>query len=295
MAVAHPLPLGALSSTLLRSKAMRSPLLRILLPIIVAGLILLAGWVWLRTYTRHSTAVRVPDLKGLSMEESVAMLSSRELQAMVIDSVYIDDLPKGSVVDQSPVAGVDVKPERKVYLVLNANEPKMLDMPDLIDLSKRQAISVLEIIGLKVKDLQYIPDPCVDCVVDQLYKGEPIAPEARIRRGESVTLVLGSGDKGERVPIPELFGLTSMEVAKVLNMASLNLGIVVECVGCNTRIDSTLARVRRQSPQANNSGMIAMGSMIDIWLTTDTAGVRPAPGWDDPTRYMKTDSTDAED
>jgi beta-lactam-binding protein with PASTA domain len=274
---------------------MRSPLLRILLPLLLAGLILLAGWVWLRTYTRHTVAVRVPDLKGLSMEESVAMLSSRELQALVIDSVYIDDLPKGSVVDQSPVAGVDVKPERKVYLVLNANEPKMLDMPRLIDLSKRQAISVLEIIGLKVKELQYVPDPCVDCVVDQLYKGEPIAPEARIRRGESVTLVLGSGDKGERVPIPELFGLTSMEVASVLNMASLNLGIVVECIGCNTRIDSTLARVRRQSPQANNSGMIAMGSMIDIWLTTDTAGVRPAPGWDDPTRYMKTDTTDAED
>jgi len=264
------------------------------MPLIVAALILFGGWVWLRTYTRHSVAVRVPDLKGLSMEESVAMLSSRELQAMVIDSVYIDDLPKGSVVDQSPVAGVDVKPERKVYLVLNANEPKMLDMPRLIDLSKRQAISVLEIIGLKVKDLQYVPDPCVDCVVDQLYKGEHIAPEARIRRGESVTLVLGSGDKGERVPIPELFGLNSMEVASVLNMASLNLGIVVECIGCNTRIDSTLARVRRQSPQAMNSGMIAMGSMIDIWLTTDTAGVRPAPGWNDPSRYMKTDTTDAE-
>jgi beta-lactam-binding protein with PASTA domain len=274
---------------------MRSPLLRILLPLLLAGLILLAGWVWLRTYTRHTVAVRVPDLKGLSMEESVAMLSSRELQALVIDSVYIDDLPKGSVVDQSPVAGVDVKPERKVYLVLNANEPKMLDMPRLIDLSKRQAISVLEIIGLKVKELQYVPDPCVDCVVDQLYKGEPIAPEARIRRGESVTLVLGSGDKGERVPIPELFGLTSMEVASVLNMASLNLGIVVECIGCNTRIDSTLARVRRQSPQANNSGMMAMGSMIDIWLTTDTAGIRPTPGWNDPTRYMKTDTTDAQD
>jgi beta-lactam-binding protein with PASTA domain len=274
---------------------MRSPLLRILLPLLLAGLILLAGWVWLRTYTRHTVAVRVPDLKGLSMEESVAMLSSRELQALVIDSVYIDDLPKGSVVDQSPVAGVDVKPERKVYLVLNANEPKMLDMPRLIDLSKRQATSVLEIIGLKVKDLQYVPDPCVDCVVDQLYKGEPIAPEARIRRGESITLVLGSGDKGERVPIPELFGLTSMEVASVLNMASLNLGIVVECIGCNTRIDSTLARVRRQSPQANNSGMMAMGSMIDIWLTTDTAGIRPTPGWNDPTRYMKTDTTDAQD
>lgn len=274
---------------------MRSNLVRFFLPLAVAGIILLGGWLWLRSYTRHAVTVRVPDLKGLSMEESVAMLASRELEAMVIDSVYIDELPKGSVVDQSPMAGVDVKPDRKIYLVLNTNEPKMLDMPRLIDLSKRQAISVLEIIGLKVKDLQYVPDPCVDCVVDQLYKGEPIAPDARIRRGEAVTLVLGSGDKGERVAIPDLFGLTPMEVASLLNMASLNLGMVVECVGCNTRIDSTLARVRRQSPQASSSGRIAMGSTIDVWLTTDTVGIRPAPGWDDPTRYMNVDSTDAED
>ena len=216
------------------------------------------------------------------------------LHAVVIDSIYSNELPKGGVVDQDPDAGVDVKPGRKIYLVLNASQPKMIDMPRLVDLSKRQAISVLDIIGLKVKELQYKPDPCVDCVIAQLYKGGPIAPDARIAQGESITLVLGSGDHGQRVPVPDLAGLTNAEVQMVLNMASLNLGILVNCEGCNTRSDSTLARVRRQSPGAGGDSRIALGSAIDIWLNADTAGLRPSQGWNDPGRYTNSDSSDVD-
>lgn len=265
-------------------------LLPLLAPLLVATALLLAGWAWLRYYTRHNVTARVPDVQGQLFLEASDMLQKRDLFAMVIDSVYTEELPKGSVVDQDPDAGMEVKPGRKVYLVLNASQPKMIDMPKLVDLSKRQAISVLDIIGLKVRELQYRADPCIDCVIAQLYKGKPIAPETRIRRGESITLVLGSGDRGERVPVPDLIGLTNAEVGMVLNMASLNLGVMVECLGCNTAADSTLARVRRQSPDANANNRIALGSTIDIWLTADTAGLRPRI---DPTRPLNPDSSDA--
>jgi len=273
-------------------RMLKNRFLTVVLPILVVVGLLCCGWLWLRSYTRHGHAMRVPDLKGLSLEEARSTLQSRELQALVIDSVYTDELPKGSVVEQDPAAGLEVKPERKVYLVLNANQPKMIDMPKLVDLSKRQAMSVLDIIGLKVEELQYRPDPCVDCVVAQLYKGVPIAADARIRKGERITLVLGSGSKGERVPVPDLIGLTHAEVQMVLNMASLNLGVVVECEGCNTSDDPPFARVRRQLPAANVNDRITLGSTIDIWLTADTTGLQPANGWDDPSRYHGTDSLD---
>lgn len=274
---------------------LKSRLVPILLPVCVAALLLLGGWAWLRSYTRHNVTVRVPDLQGLSFMEAEAMLAKRELFALVIDSVYTDELPKGAVVDQHPDAGNDVKPDRKIYLVLNASQPKMIDMPRLVDLSKRQAISVLDILGLKVRELQYKPDPCVDCVIAQLYKGRPIAADERIQRGEAITLVLGSGEKGERVPVPDLIGLTNAEVQMVLNMASVNLGVIVSCDGCNTAADSALARVRRQSPAADANNRISLGSAIDIWLTADTSGLRPNAGWNDPARYAKTDTLDADD
>jgi len=267
----------------------------LLMPLLAMGILLVAGWFWLRHYTRHNVAMRVPDLRGLSFDEAEAALAKRELRAVAIDSVYIDELPKGGVVDQDPRAGIEVKPGRKVYLVLNATQPKSIDMPNLVDLSKRQAISVLEILGLRVKELVYKPDPCVDCVIDQLYKGEPIAPDARIRRGEAITLVLGAGERGERVPVPDLRGLTFADVAMVLNMASLNLGLVVTCEGCNTSSDSAFAKVSRQSPLPDPRTRIVLGGAIDIWLTTDTAGLAPAPGWDDPARYTKNDTTHADD
>ncbi len=273
----------------------RRRVLPILLPVLLVGLLLVGGWSWLRGYTKHGVTMRVPDLRAMTLEEATEILARRELSVLVIDSVHTDELPKGSVVEQDPRAGVEVKPGRKVYLVMNADQPKMIDMPQLVDLSKRQALSVLDILGLKVRELQYKPDPCTDCVIAQLYKGEPIAPDTRIRRGEYVTLVLGSGEKGGRVPVPDLHGLTNAEVGMVLNLASLNLGVVVDCEGCNTAADSALARVRRQSPVAAPHNRIALGSMIDIWLTSDTTGLKPSPGWDDPDRYRTNSETEGTD
>ncbi len=260
-----------------------------LAPIGVALLLVAGGWAWLHTYTRHNAKVEVPDLKGLTFEEAKAKLGERDLLVEVIDSVYNDEVPKSTVTDQDPEAGKEVKPDRTIYLVMNASTAKMIDMPQLVNLSKRQAISVLDILGLKVKEIQYRPDPCMDCVVGQLYKGRPIAAETRIRRGEYVTLVLGSGLEGALVQVPDVRGLTRVELQAVLNMASLNLGVVVECVGCNTAADSALARVARQSPEPYRNNMIGAGGMIDVWLTTDTLGLQPKVNWKDP---LKNDSTD---
>lgn len=268
---------------------------QLLLPIVLAVLLLWGGWSWLKRYTRHDVTRRVPDLAGITLEEASVLLEKRDLQALVIDSIYNPEMPRGSVVEQDPPAGREVKPERKVYLIVNASQPKMIDMPRLVDLSKRQAISVMDVIGLKVEELKYRPDPCTDCVLEQLHNGESIEAGSRIRMGESITLVLGSGEKGTRVPIPDLRGLTNAEVGMVLNMASMNLGVVVSCDGCNTREDSAFARVQKQSPAFDRNGRIAMGSTIDIWLTADTTGLQPADDWNDPARYVQPEDTVTDD
>ncbi len=258
--------------------------MNVLAPLGVGALLLAGAWGWLNVYTRHNAKATVPDLKGLTVEEAKARLAEHDLVVEVIDSVYNDEAPKSSVVDQDPDAGKEVKPGRTIYLVMNASEPKMLDMPQLVNQSKRQAISVLDILGIKVKELQYRPDPCVDCVVAQLFKGKPIAAETRIRRGDAVTLVLGSGMDGERVQVLDVRGLRHAELNEILNMASLNLGMVVECKGCNTAADSALARVARQSPEPYRNNLIGAGGMVDVWLTMDTAGMEPGIDWKDSLR-----------
>lgn len=250
--------------------------LLILAPVAIALLILLGAWLWLGSYTRHSVSKKVPDLRARTFEEASQVLEAMGLHAEVIDSVYTDDAPKGSVVDQDPDSGKFVKPDRTVYLVMNASQPKMLNMPDLVNLSKRQAISVLDIIGLKVSEIQYRPDPCLDCVLAQLYKGQPIAADARIRKGEPITLVLGQGQNGERVPVPDVRGMGFEEMKAVLSLAALKLGLVVEVAGCgNSGCDTALATVARQSPTSSPGNLISPGGLVDVWLTMDSTAVSP--------------------
>lgn len=248
----------------------------ILAPVVLAALLVLGAWVWMGAYTRHNVKVKVPDLKAMTYNEAADALQAIGLQAEVIDSVYSDEAPKGTVVDQDPDSGRFVKPDRTVYLVLNASQPKMLNMPALVNLSKRQAISVMEILGLKVAEVQYKPDPCLDCVLAQLYKGQPILPESRIRKGEAITLVLGQGQHGERVPVPDLRGMGFAEMKAVLSMAALNLGLVVQVQGCgNSGCDTALARVVRQFPAPGPEELVSPGGAVDVWLTMDTTAATP--------------------
>lgn len=244
-------------------------------PLVLAAVLLGGAWLWLAGYTRHGQTEKVPNLRTHSFAEASASLEKLGLHAEVIDSVYSDEAPKGTVVSQDPDSGRFVKRDRTVYLVMNAMQPKMLNMPNLVNLSKRQAISVLDIIGLKVAGMEYRPDPCMDCVVAQLYKGQAIAADARIRKGEAITLVLGKGQEGEQVPVPDVRGLGFEEMKAVLNMASLNLGLVVEVQGCNTGCDTALAKVARQSPTPGPDVLISPGGLVDVWLTMDTTTVTP--------------------
>ena len=65
-------------------------------------------------------------------------------------------MPKGSVIIQDPVAGSHVKRYRKIYLTTVTVLPEKVLMPDLIDLSLRQATATLETYGLKLDQAEAI-------------------------------------------------------------------------------------------------------------------------------------------
>ena len=151
-------------------------------------------------YTRHGAKVLVPELKGLTLAEAEDILGDRALKAVVIDSIFTDKVPRGTVFAHTPGEGHEVKPDRKIYITMNASTKKLLKMPDLMNQSERQAISMLQLIGLKVGKVDEREDQCDGCVIEQLHKGKKIEPGDMIRQGERIDLVLGSGlDKEYRL------------------------------------------------------------------------------------------------
>jgi beta-lactam-binding protein with PASTA domain len=149
--------------------------------------------IWLSFYTRHGEFMPVPDLKGLTAKDAEILLSSHLLRAKLIDSVYLATAKRGVIVSQIPESGSSVKENRTIYFVINATLPEMVRMPDVVGVSLRHATSVIEAQGLKVGKLHYVPDIARNNVLRQTYKGKDIRKGAKIVKGASIDLYLGSG------------------------------------------------------------------------------------------------------
>ena len=175
-------------------------------------------------YTLHGRTIEVPELHGYQEDEAAEILEAHNLRYVINDSIFDDELDKGSVARQNPVPGTEVKRNRTIYLTTVAVLPEMVPMPDLVDLSRRQAITLLETHGLSVGQLEFQPDIARNAVLKQKYKDGPIEPGTPVEVGTPIDLVLGEG-LGENIAIvPMVLGLTPEQAIRTLNNASLNVG-----------------------------------------------------------------------
>lgn len=72
-------------------------------------------------------------------------------------------------------------------------------MPDLRDLSLRQAQSMLESSGLKMGKLLFIKSFDEDAVQNQLFLNKVIAPGTKIEKGSAIDLQVGMGAKASEM------------------------------------------------------------------------------------------------
>lgn len=236
----------------------------------VAALGTVGLYFWLDAYTEHGEVVRVPDFVGVPLSGIEAAFDTTDLEYEVVDSIYADDLPRGAIADQDPAPGYQVKRGRKVYLTVNAMLPKQVAMPDVHNLSLRQAKAVLESVGLKLGSLEYQPDIAKNAVIGQKINGRPVKKGKTVFHGTVVDLVLGLGLSNTKVPIPYLLYYRLEEALERIQASSLNLATFK----IDTPItDTTLARVYRQIPEFKEDEMLAMGSSIILYLTEDTLSI----------------------
>ncbi|MFP4064880.1 MAG: PASTA domain-containing protein [Bacteroidales bacterium] len=175
-------------------------------------------------YTLHGRTIEVPELQGYQKEEAAEILEAHNLRYVINDSIFNDTLNKGSVARLNPAPGTEVKRNRTIYLTTVAVLPEMVPMPDLVDLSRRQAITLLETHGLSVGQLEFQPDIARNAVLKQKYKDASIEPETLVEAGTPIDLVLGEG-LGENIAIvPLVLGMTPEQAIRTLNNASLNVG-----------------------------------------------------------------------
>lgn len=235
--------------------------------IIVTLLIILVLFIFLHIFTRHGKGFPIPDFSGMNSKEVMSLARSYRLRVEVTDSVYIMSREPGIVIEQNPKAGAYVKPQRRVFLVMNAMNPKLVEMPNVVGVSLRQAKSKLELQGFTIGSLSFTPDIAVNIVLEQRFQSKRIQPRSLIPMGSRIDLILGRGLANEQTVLPSLIGLTSDGARNVLLYASLNMGRLTFDETVKDYQDSLIARVYSQYPMPQNFTPIAFGSRVDVWLT----------------------------
>lgn len=239
---------------------------------IIAGIgiaILILIFSSLNIYTHHGQSTPLPDFTGLTEAQLQNLVKTRKLRYTIIDSVHIDNAPKGVVIEQVPSPGEFVKKKRLVFLTINAWTEEQVSVPNLTDYSLRNARVILESFGLKTGELVYIPSEYTNLVLGQHYKGKPVQPGTLVPKGTTIDLLIGRGLSHETTPVPSLVGLDIANVRRMVQNLYLNIGATIFDEAILTPEDSLKAFVWKQNPPAEPGFYLNLGASIDIWLTLD--------------------------
>lgn len=231
--------------------------------------LLSAGLFWaafraLDMYTRHGEVYVVPDFRGLPQSRVMQQFSG-QFNFILSDSIYQKGAPNGSIIQQDPMPGSKVKRGRNIYYVIVAQMPEKVAMPNLRNLSLRQAMVLLETAGLRLNELIYTEHFAFNAVIEQNYIGEVIEPGTEIFKGAEIDLLLGNGGHAQKTQMPMLIGERAANLVNQLHQANLNVGNQYY-IDAN---DSINARVYRTEPPSIPGLMVDPGTKIDIWYRSD--------------------------
>ena len=189
--------------------------------------ILVALIFWLRKYTEHGIEVEVADVRGIVCEQAEPILADQGLVLVVIDSTYSDKVPFGTIVEQDPKPNSHAKHGRAVYVTINATTKRQVTMPNLQDMSYRQAETTLRGMGLRVDSIyEYEPSMYRDLVLDVKCNGVSVPPGEKLAVGTKVRLVVGFGRGTDEVEVPSVIGLQLQEARRLLLSHRLTVGAV---------------------------------------------------------------------
>ncbi len=212
--------------------------------------------------TNHGQQTTVPSLVGKKMKDAVKALKKQGFKIQ-IDSTFLSYRDPLEVLFQEPENGANVKIGRTIFLTVNRKTPPSIDMPNLVNLSFRNAMLVMQSYRLVMGDTIYRPDVAAGSILEQWYKGKPIAVGSKIPFGSKISLVVGEGLYGE-VDVPNLIGKSWKETKELLKSLELTSNVMWE----GEIDDSATAMVYMQQPEALNEldfvNRIPKGDLVDV-------------------------------
>jgi beta-lactam-binding protein with PASTA domain len=245
----------------LKTKSFRNTILFAIGSVIVVVLI---AFYSLGYYTRHGSGIPVPKITGIQIDRALNTLKEQGF-GVSIDSVYVLDQAPGTVIEQDPDAGTNVKEGRVIYLKIVKNQAPNVALPDILDAPYISAEATLSNYGLKIGDTTYKSDIARDHVLEIKFAGQPIQPGTKIPKGSKVDLVLGDGSGASEVEIPDLINQDLDAARFVLKQSGVVLGTITYQ---GTITHSTNLVIVAQFPAKTDSvTKVSNGTHINVTVT----------------------------
>ncbi len=157
---------------------------------------------WLKSTTHHGEFVEVPDFSKMSVMEMRKVAEEAGLRYEVLDSTNYDpEYPRFSILEQDPPAGNKVKVNRKIYFTVNPSGYKKVTIPNVIQVTQRNARSMLRAVGLDVQRVTYIDELGKDMVYNMKHKGKYVKPGDKLPKTSKIELICGNGNIPESARI----------------------------------------------------------------------------------------------
>ena len=167
---------------------------QLFLAIIIFSLIVLFSIVFLFFYTNQTSRLTVPNLVGISVDEIDEITTKNNLRYEIIDSsFYNEEYDKNTVIEQIPIANKEVKKNRKIYLTTNPSSYGDVILPEIVQLTKRNAVTTLMALDLQIGEFIYEDNIGKDMVLDAQLDGESLSSGSIIPKKSKIDLILGNG------------------------------------------------------------------------------------------------------
>ena len=157
--------------------------------------------------------IALPSVAGMSVSDAERELLGLNLDVTIVERPN-ETVPRGEVVQQSPLAGQKVEPRSEVTLFVSAGVPDQV--PNVIGMDQTSALDMLESLGYSAT---------VEFVSDVRGFGEVVtqlpAPGTELPAGGSVVITISSGP--EKVPVPILESATLNTAFEALHSAEFRV------------------------------------------------------------------------
>jgi len=196
---------------------------RILVVLGIAGVTFAAGVLladmYLMPWIVHGQGeVLVPELVGMTVEDATRQVEGLDLNILVGDEVFHEEMPAGIVLEQYPDPLEGVRRGRPVRVVVSKGEA-LQALPDLKGMSLRQSELTLSRLGLRVGRVarSYDPRGSLGVVAQRPPAGSELVS------GSTIDILVREGHDRTHHLMPNLVGRSLTRVTDELTRAGFEL------------------------------------------------------------------------